>query len=289
MHHTRLLVLTLLIVSLAALLPVQSDLRFESRQNKVLAGDPYLGFDRNIYPGDAALFILRKTFAFTSYWLSPPPGEKTNTWLGKREFLRSQGFGFLVLYRGRETRELKSLHDSTAKGTRDAQSAVFAAKAEGFAPHTIIFLDIEEGGRLPKTYHAYLRAWADELIRAGYRPGVYCSGIPLTEGAGRSITTADDIRDHAAGRDLVFWAYNDACPPSPGCAFPQNPPQPSASGTSHATVWQYAQSPHRKEFAAHCPPGYHTNGNCYAPGDVSHTWFLDLNSATSADPSNGGQ
>ena len=57
----------------------------------------YLGFDRNIYPGDAAFPILRKTFVFTSYWLSPPPGEKTNTWLGKREFLRSLGFGFLVL------------------------------------------------------------------------------------------------------------------------------------------------------------------------------------------------
>src|SRR6267143_5567909 len=49
----------------------------------------YLGFDRNIYPGDAALPALRKTFVFTSYWLSPPPGEKINTWLGKREFLRS--------------------------------------------------------------------------------------------------------------------------------------------------------------------------------------------------------
>ena len=27
----------------------------------------YLGFDRNIYPGDDALPILRKTFAFSSY------------------------------------------------------------------------------------------------------------------------------------------------------------------------------------------------------------------------------
>src|SRR5712692_5001349 len=62
----------------------------------------YLGFDRNIYPGDAALPVLRKTFTFTSYWLSPPPGEKTNTWSGKRELLRSQGFGFVVLFRGRE-------------------------------------------------------------------------------------------------------------------------------------------------------------------------------------------
>ncbi len=54
----------------------------------------YLGFDRNTYPGDSSLPILRKTFAHTSYWLSPPPGEKTNTWLGKRELLRSQGSAF---------------------------------------------------------------------------------------------------------------------------------------------------------------------------------------------------
>ena len=53
----------------------------------------YLGFDRNSYPGDAALPILRKTFAFTSYWISPPPGEKTNTWLGQRALaLDSGGF-----------------------------------------------------------------------------------------------------------------------------------------------------------------------------------------------------
>ena len=36
----------------------------------------YLGFDRNIYPGDAALPTLRKTFSFAGYWLSPPPFEK---------------------------------------------------------------------------------------------------------------------------------------------------------------------------------------------------------------------
>src|SRR5713226_8144839 len=135
------------------------------------ASRSYLGFDRNIYPGDDALPILRKTFAYTSYWLSPPPGEKTNTWLGKRELLRSQGFGFLVLYRGPQSSELQSTwserinHSSQPKaqawkrGTADARLAEAAAKKEGFPSHTVIFLDIEEGGRLPAVYHAYLRAW----------------------------------------------------------------------------------------------------------------------------------
>jgi hypothetical protein len=249
----------------------------------------YLGFDRNIYPGDAAMPILRKTFAFTSYWLSPPPGEKTNTSFGKREFLRSQGFGFLVLYRGRESDELKNEATAKQNGTQDAKNAAAAAKSEGFAPGAIIFLDIEEGGRLPATYHVYLRAWSEELKRAGFLAGVYCSGIPVKEEPGVSTTTADDINNHAPSHEIVIWAFNDVCPPSPGCTFPENPPAPSASGISYAAVWQFAQSPRRKERTAHCPAKYAPDGNCYAPGDIAHSWFLDVNSATSPDPSGGAK
>lgn len=253
------------------------------------AGHPrsYLGFDRNIYPGDAALPILRKTFVFTSYWLSPPPGEKQNTWTGKRELLLSHGFGFLVLYRGRDSGEFKNENDAKEKGTKDASSAVIAAKEEGFVSGAIIFLDIEEGGRLPETYHAYLRAWSEELKRAGFMAAVYCSGIPVQEEPGVSVTTTDDIRNHEPTRDMVIWAYNDACPPSPGCAFPDNPPPPSASGIPYAVVWQFAQSPRRRKLTARCPAKYWTDGNCYAPGDSAHAWFLDVNSATSPNPSGG--
>jgi hypothetical protein len=247
----------------------------------------YLGFDRNEYPGDEAMKTLRRDFAFTSFWLSPPPGDKTNknTWTGKREFLRGQDFGFVVLYRGRDARELKNEAVAKQKGTLDARNAASSAKTEGFSAGTIIFLDIEDGGRLPATYHAYLRAFADELAGTKYRAGVYCSGIPVKEGAGVTITTAEDIRTSEAPREFTLWAYNDACPPSPGCVFPQEPPTPVASGISAAKVWQFAQSPRRKEFAAHCPPGYHTDGNCYAPSDTAHAWFLDVNSSSSPDPS----
>ena len=44
----------------------------------------YLGFDANDYPGDDALPGLRRTFSFSGYWLNPPPGAKTNSWIGKR-------------------------------------------------------------------------------------------------------------------------------------------------------------------------------------------------------------
>jgi hypothetical protein len=247
----------------------------------------YLGFDLNIFPGKDALPVLRKTFSFTSYWLSPPTGEKTNTWLGQRELLRTQGFGFLLLYLGPLSRELKNEAAAVQRGTLDARNAATAAKSEGFPTQAIIFLDIEEGGRLPAAYHAYLHAWAGGLAEAGYRDGAYCSGMPVKEEPGATITTADDIRAHAPSADFVYFIFNDACPPSPGCSYPQNPPSPATGGISYASVWQYAQTPRRKDFTAHCPPGYHTDGNCYAPGDTAHAWFLDVDTANSPDPSNG--
>ena len=250
------------------------------------APSAYLGFDLNIFPGNAALPVLRKTFAFSGYWLSPPPGEKTNTWAGQREQLRSQGFGFLLLYRGPLSRELKNEAAAVQKGTLDARNAATVAKSEGFPSQAIIFLDIEEGGRLSQAYYAYLRAWAGGLAEAGFRSGAYCSGIPLKEEPGVTITTADDIRAHAPSADFVYFVFNDVCPPSPGCAFPQNPPSPATSGIPYAALWQYAQTPRRMERTAHCAPGYHTDGNCYAPGDTAHSWFLDADTASSSDPSN---
>jgi Domain of unknown function (DUF1906) len=249
----------------------------------------YLGFDRNLYPGDAAFPTLRKTFAFTSYWLNSPPGEKTTTWIGKRDFLRNSGFGFLVLFRGRDNREFKKDSDGPAKGALDAEAAVAAAKKEGFPAGTIIFLDLEEGGRLSAIYHSYLHAWLDDLARAGYRAGVYCSGMPAKESGGITILTADDIRANAGSRQYIYFVFNDACPPSSGCIFPSAAPSVASSGVAYAKAWQYAQSPRRKEFTTRCPTGYHQNGNCYSPDDTSHEWDLDADTAASADPSNGAR
>jgi Domain of unknown function (DUF1906) len=284
MNSLRCLTTWLLLLCIGSL-PLVHALSPRAEKTDSASKRAYLGFDRNIFPGKAALPVLRKTFTFSGYWLSPPPGEKTNTWLGQRELLRAQGFGFLLLYRGPQTRDLKN-QAAAEKGTSDARDAASAAKREGFPAPSIIFLDIEEGGRLPATYHAYLRAWASGLSEAGYHAGAYCSGIPVKEPSA-TITTADDIRAHAPSQDFVFYIFNDVCPPSPGCTFPQNPPSPEAGGVPDARVWQFAQSPRRMERTVHCPPGYHTDGNCYAPGDTAHTWFLDVNSSSSPDPSSG--
>ena len=185
----------------------------------------YLGFDRNNYPGDSSLPALRKTFRYTSYWLNNPPGEKQNSWLGKRSLLKRQGFGFLVLFNGRLDAELKA-KDAAELGAMDGKSAVTEATKEGFQSNIVIFLDQEEGGRLLPEQLAYILAWVDAVRAGGDRAGIYCSAIKVPDG-GSTISTAQDmvaqekarmrIAGHAAGASaslpkLYLWVANDQCP-----------------------------------------------------------------------------
>lgn len=247
----------------------------------------YFGFDANGYPGDATLPSLKKTFSFAGFWLNAPPGASANSWSGKRSILRDAGFGFLVLFNGRLDRELKKSGNPAAVAANDARMAAASAQREGFHSAAIIFLDLEEGGRMLPEQNAYIFAWIDGVTAAGFRPGIYCSGMPASEGKGAFVITAVDIRSHAAGREIAFFVYNDACPPSPGCVYPARPPKSSTSGVPFASVWQFAQSPRRRAFTSHCRSTYSNNGNCYAPGSAPGSPFLDLDSATSPDPSHG--
>jgi hypothetical protein len=243
----------------------------------------YLGFDRNDYPGDLYLPALHRTFAFTGYWLNNPPGANANSWHGKRAILQRNGFGFLLLFNGRAYAELKG---AANPGAADGSAAARAAHDEGFRPGSIIFLDQEEGGRMLLEQKQYVFAWADAVKKAGYRAGIYCSGIEVAEANGSTVSTARDLHDSAEGRELVFWVANDACPPSPGCTFSRKPLPPEAGGADFAAVWQFAQSPLRKSFAAACAASYNPDGNCYPPGvDARQQLHLDLSSARSADPS----
>jgi hypothetical protein len=247
------------------------------------AQQSYLGCDRNQYPGDQNLEILRHTFSYTGFWLNNPPGDNTNSWVGKRQVLQSAGFGFLVLFNGRLDKHLK--RNPSALGRTDGQAAITSAQNEGFPARTIIFLDIEEGGRMLPEQKAYIYAWVDAVNAAGFRAGVYCSGIPAREDKNTTIVTAADIRDNAQGRKITYWVTNDVCPPSPGCSFATPPPRPADSGIDFADVWQFAQSPRRKDFAAQCH-NYNRDGNCYPPGiNPAGRLHVDVNTATSPDPS----
>jgi hypothetical protein len=248
----------------------------------------YLGYDRNNYPGDQNLKALRETFSYTGFWLNHPPSAKTNTWSGKRKNLQSAGFGFLVLFNGRLFNELKSVSHAKQLGKSDARTAIAAARKEGFPAGTIIFLDQEQGGRMLPEQKAHIYAWVDGVTAGGFRAGIYCSGISAAKEGGEDIVTADDIRQNAGARKIVYWVTNDACPPSPGCAFPKRAPSPADSGIPFADVWQFAQSPRRPEVTASCVATYNTDGNCYPPAiSVSNRIHIDVNTATTADPSRG--
>ncbi len=248
----------------------------------------YLGFDRNDYPGDDRLPTLKKTFSFAGYWLNVPPGDPNgNLWQGKREVLQKAGFGFALLYNGRTYRQLRASGSAADIGKQDGTAAVEAARREGFPSNAIIFLDVEEGGRLLAEQRDYLFSWIDTVAGSGFRAGVYCAGIRVPAEAGKIISTADDIREHANNRLIAYWVSNDMCAPSPGCTFPADAPPPSTSGIDFADVWQYVQSPRRKQYTAKCAQTYGGDGRCFPPGLAEVDIDVDVSSASSADPSGG--
>jgi hypothetical protein len=250
----------------------------------------YRGFDRNDYPGDSSMDAMHNTFAFTGYWLTNPPGETSNSWLGKRPLLRQLGWGFIVLANGRLDAEIlkaqKSGNSPADLARKDAAAAVATARKEGFPAQTILFLDQEEGGVLLPEQSAYLLAWTEAVSTSNYRAGVYASGQPVSDGADKTITTIEDIREHVKSghlHQITFFDAQDSCPPAPGCTI--YPKQLSASGEVDISVWQYSQSPRRPEVTASCGRTYDNDGMCYAPGFP--TVFLDMDVAASADPSHG--
>lgn len=260
----------------------------------------YYGFDRNVYPGDSLLPALRRSFAFTGYWLSDPPGMASNSWAGKRAILRADGFGFLLLYNGRLDADLQR-RDAAALGREDAAAAIAAAAREGFPTGAIVFLDQEQGGALLPEQAAYLGAWIAALNRSRYRAGVYASAIPEPAGPRVVRSTAQDVA--ARFPQATLWVWDDRCPPSPGCRLPGHsslaagPDSEPDSGFDSAAalrafpralVWQYAQSPRRPADTRACRATYAADGLCYAPGlPRSPAAFVDLDVSGSPDPSHG--
>lgn len=255
-----------------------------------VSGSGYVGFDRNEYPGDDVMQTLSTShtrFAFVGYWLTPPPGASVNEWKGKRELLKRQGWGFLLLANGRFEREiLKAQKAGTAPdalGRKDAAVAVAAAKAEGFKPHAIVFLDQEEGGRLTDPQAKYLLAWTEAVATSGYRPGVYASGALVQDGPGEWIDTIRDIRDRVKKgklHEVAMFDAQDACPPAPGCTLNAKPL--SAAGEPNLVAWQYSQSPRRASLTQSCAETYTAN-QCAIPEFPK--MYLDLDVASSPDPS----
>ena len=170
--------------------------------------------------------MLRQTFSYAGFWLNRPPGEKTNTWTGKRQTVQAAGFGFLVLFNGRRFAQLKTVSNADRLGQSDGQIAVASARREGFPEGAVIFLDQEEGGRMLPAQKAYIYAWVDTVAAAGFRAGIYCSGIAAEEDGGVSVITAQDVRQSSGGKEDCVLGRERCLPAFSGMHAAQASAQP---------------------------------------------------------------
>ena len=229
------------------------------------------GMDLTSYPGDAVMqsWWNNSPFYFTGFYLAPAPDHTDTSWMTKRSTLASQGWGFGILYVGRQ----EGWSNLTfAQGETDAENGVSLAQSAGFPEHAILFLDIESGGTLPTNLLDYINGWATGLSLDGrYEAGVYCNS-----------SSAAQIEAYVSPAPLTFWCVNVNCSPSPGCTVPSGDLEPSSSGYAAALIWQYAQSP--EPLGVTCS-GY-TAGNCqktYGGNSLN----VDLDTSTSYNPSQG--
>jgi hypothetical protein len=114
------------------------------------------------------------------------------------------------------------------RGRTEADDAIAKTTAEGFAPGTVVFLNIERMNRVPERMREYYRAWTARMLEVGlYRPGFYAHKY-------NAQIVYDDVKAiyAAAGRteEPPFWVAG-------GRGFsPER--EPHEVGHAFAKVWQ---------------------------------------------------
>jgi hypothetical protein len=190
----------------------------------------HLGFDRSAYPGDDIMQSLwdNTPMAFAGFYLAPAPNHGDTAWMGKGDFLRQMGWGFLPVYVGRQA---GSPNLTTAQGTSDGDDATTLAQTAGFASDAVVYLDIEVGGTLTQAFLDYISAWTAEVAANGARPGVYCS----------FSQTAAQITGQVG--DIPVWVFHPTdAGPSVIDLGSETAPDPLNSGFGAAIAWQYRMS-----------------------------------------------
>lgn len=194
----------------------------------------HAGFDRLTYPGDDVMTALwnNTNMAWCGFYLAPAPSQGTG-WMGKAAFLRGLGWGLAPVYVGQQWTGGPGSHILTAaQGTTDAADAIRLAETAGIGTNSVIYLDIEIGGRLPASFMAYVQAWIDGVRGSDYRPGVYCS----------CLDTPAQIQ--ASNPDVYFWVFNINKYARTDFRAPDGSfrtPDVADSGCRFATAWQYIQ------------------------------------------------
>jgi hypothetical protein len=156
----------------------------------------YVGFDTHTYPGTSTMKTWKNTpgspYTWVGYYL-PSPCHADKSWIGKRDTLRTMGWGLAIVYVGQQTwgktpRALSPAQRAALRvktdcstdliaddeGIMNADDATAIAKAEGFAPGSVVFLDLERMEKIPPAMRAYYRAWTARMLKNGvYLPGYY--------------------------------------------------------------------------------------------------------------------
>lgn len=156
----------------------------------------HVGFDTHTYPGDAIMKAWKNTPGSPYKWVGfylPSPCHADDSWSGKRDELKSLGWGVAVVYVGQQTwghtphARTAAQRDriraktpcssdllTTADGVRDGIDAANKANTEGFDRGTIVFLDLERMQHIPQGMRDYYKAWVSTLLQDGrYTPGIY--------------------------------------------------------------------------------------------------------------------
>ena len=157
----------------------------------------HLGFDTHTYPGEKTMRAWKTAanapYSWVGYYLVSPC-HKDDSWSGKRQTLTAMGWGLAAVYVGQQTwgrtpkplttKRIAQLAKAKAscnadlltvdRGVADGRDAIARTAAEGFAPRSVVFLDIERMQKMPTAMRDYYRAWARTLLQDGhYLPGVY--------------------------------------------------------------------------------------------------------------------
>jgi hypothetical protein len=225
--------------------------------------DFYTGFDRLSYPGDDVMKWLKDNtnLSWAGFYLAPAPSQHNTSWMNKRDFLVSLGWGLSPIYVGQQIAGTPGSHNLTGdQGTTDAQNAAQLAIQAGFPADAVIFLDVEQGPPAQSGTIEYYTAWVAELVNQGFTPGVYCS----FSGVAKSLSEADS--------SPIFWVFNvntkySQCPADP---FPS--PNPKCSKVNFACLWQFCQS--------------NSQQTCSITVDGKTIQDWDFDSAVTCDPSN---
>ncbi|MGH7652004.1 MAG: glycoside hydrolase domain-containing protein [Gemmatimonadaceae bacterium] len=117
---------------------------------------------------------------------------------------------------------------SAARGFADANDAIAKTAAEGFAPGTSIFLDVERMDAVPRAMRDYYESWTKRVIEDGrFKPAFYAHSFNanMIYGDVKAVLATAGVSS-----DPAFWIAS-------GRGFAEDK-DPSEVGHAFAQVWQ---------------------------------------------------